>query len=412
MKEIKAEIISIGDELLIGQVVNTNASWIASELVKNGIEVGRITAIKDSKSEIFEALNSSIENIVLFTGGLGPTKDDITKGVLCNYFDSKLIFHTPTFDHIKSLFGKRNYPVTEVNKNQALIPDKCIPLFNQYGTAPGMWFETDAKVVVSMPGVPFEMKSLVTNELIPRLKQRFQAKNIIHRTIMTIGVGESMLAEKIADWENDLPNHIKLAYLPQPGIVRLRLSTQSNNYDSSFSEIESQISKLQNIIPDKIFGFDDSSLEEVVGNLLAEKGRTLSTAESCTGGYIAHLITSIAGSSNYFTGSVVSYANDVKVKQLNVEPSDIETYGAVSKEVVEQMAIGGRKLLNTDYCLATSGIAGPDGGTEDKPVGSVWIALASPMEVKSRLFQFGEHRERNIHRSALAALNMLRKELS
>ena len=234
MKEIKAEIISIGDELLIGQVVNTNASWIASELVKNGIEVGRITAIKDSKSEIFEALNSSIENIVLFTGGLGPTKDDITKGVLCNYFDSKLIFHTPTFDHIKSLFGKRNYPVTEVNKNQALIPDKCIPLFNQYGTAPGMWFETDAKVVVSMPGVPFEMKSLVTNELIPRLKQRFQAKNIIHRTIMTIGVGESMLAEKIADWENDLPNHIKLAYLPQPGIVRLRLSTQSNNYDSSF----------------------------------------------------------------------------------------------------------------------------------------------------------------------------------
>ncbi|HJN05074.1 MAG TPA: competence/damage-inducible protein A [Bacteroidales bacterium] len=412
MKEIKAEIISIGDELLIGQVVNTNASWIASELVKNGIEVGRITAIKDSKSEIFEALNSSIENIVLFTGGLGPTKDDITKGVLCNYFDSKLIFHTPTFDHIKSLFGKRNYPVTEVNKNQALIPDKCIPLFNQYGTAPGMWFETDAKVVVSMPGVPFEMKSLVTNELIPRLKQRFQAKNIIHRTIMTIGVGESMLAEKIADWENDLPNHIKLAYLPQPGIVRLRLSTQSNNYDSSFSEIESQISKLQNIIPDKIFGFDDSSLEEVVGNLLAEKGRTLSTAESCTGGYIAHLITSIAGSSNYFTGSVVSYANDVKVKQLNVEPSDIETYGAVSKEVVEQMAIGGRKLLNTDYCLATSGIAGPDGGTEDKPVGSVWIALASPMEVKSRLFQFGEHRGRNIHRSALAALNMLRKELS
>jgi len=412
MKEIKAEIISIGDELLIGQVVNTNASWIASELVKNGIEVGRITAIKDSKSEIFEALNSSIENIVLFTGGLGPTKDDITKGVLCNYFDSKLIFHTPTFDHIKSLFGKRNYPVTEVNKNQALIPDKCIPLFNQYGTAPGMWFETDAKVVVSMPGVPFEMKSLVTNELIPRLKQRFQAKNIIHRTIMTIGVGESMLAEKIADWENDLPNHIKLAYLPQPGIVRLRLSTQSNNYDSSFSEIESQISKLQNIIPDKIFGFDDSSLEEVVGNLLAEKGRTLSTAESCTGGYIAHLITSIAGSSNYFTGSVVSYANDVKVKQLNVDPSDIETYGAVSKEVVEQMAIGGRKLLNTDYCLATSGIAGPDGGTEDKPVGSVWIALASPMEVKSRLFQFGEHRGRNIHRSALAALNMLRKELS
>lgn len=411
MKEIKVEIISIGDELLIGQVVNTNASWIASELNKNGIAVSRITAIQDSGNEIFEALNNSRENIVLLTGGLGPTKDDITKSVLCSYFDSRLIFHKTTFEHIKSLFGKRNYPLTEVNKNQALIPDNCIPLFNQYGTAPGMWFETEGKVVVAMPGVPFEMKSLVTNELIPKLKQEFQIDNIIHRTIMTIGVGESMLAEKIADWENSLPAHIKLAYLPQPGIVRLRLSAQSDNYDKAYAEIENYISGLQDIIPDKIFGFDDISLEKVVGNLLVEKGKTLATAESCTGGYLAHLITSIAGSSDYFTGSVVSYANDVKVNQLNVKQSDIDTHGAVSQEVVEQMAIGGRKLLNTDYCLSTSGIAGPDGGTADKPVGTVWIALAHPAGVKSRLFQFGEHRGRNIHRSALAALNMLRKEL-
>lgn len=411
MRDIKAEIISIGDELLIGQVVNTNATWIASELNKNGIEVGRITAIKDSGSEISEALEKSREDIVILTGGLGPTKDDITKGVLCNYFNSKLIFHTPTFENIKSLFGKRNYPLTQVNKNQALIPDNCYPLFNKYGTAPGMWFETGEKVVISLPGVPFEMKSLVTNELIPKLKQNFNLKNIIHRTIMTIGVGESMLAEKISDWENNLPPHIKLAYLPQPGIVRLRLSTYNSNNELASSEIESYITKLKDIIPDKIFGFDDVSLEQVVGNLLSEKGKTLATAESCTGGYIAHLITSISGSSDYFKGSVVSYANDVKINQLNVAPSDIDVHGAVSKEVVEQMAIGGRKLLNTSYCLATSGIAGPNGGTEDKPVGYVWIALATSESVSSKQYQFGEHRGRNIHRSALAALNMLRKEL-
>lgn len=411
MRDIKAEIISIGDELLIGQVVNTNATWIASELNKNGIEVGRITAIKDSGSEISEALEKSREDIVILTGGLGPTKDDITKGVLCNYFNSKLIFHTPTFENIKSLFGKRNYPLTQVNKNQALIPDNCYPLFNKYGTAPGMWFETGEKVVISLPGVPFEMKSLVTNELIPKLKQNFNLKNIIHRTIMTIGVGESMLAEKISDWENNLPPHIKLAYLPQPGIVRLRLSTYNSNNELASSEIESYITKLKDIIPDKIFGFDDVSLEQVVGNLLSEKGKTLATAESCTGGYIAHLITSISGSSDYFKGSVVSYANDVKINQLNVTPSDIDVHGAVSKEVVEQMAIGGRKLLNTSYCLATSGIAGPNGGTEYKPVGYVWIALATSEAVSSKQYQFGEHRGRNIHRSSLAALNMLRKEL-
>ena len=274
-----------------------------------------------------------------------------------------------------------------------------------------MWFETGDKVVVSMPGVPFEMKAMVTNELIPKLKQRYNLKNIIHRTIMTIGVGESMLAEMISDWEDNLPAHIKLAYLPQPGIVRLRLSTYNTNNAKASSEIESYIIKLMDIIPNKIFGYDDVRLEQVVGNLLSEKGKSLATAESCTGGYIAHLITSISGSSDYFKGSIVSYANDVKINQLTVSPSDIEIHGAVSKEVVEQMAIGGRKLLNTSYCLATSGIAGPKGGTKEKPVGYVWIALATFEGVSSKQFQFGEHRGRNIHRSALAALNMLRKEL-
>ena len=413
MSEIKAEIISIGDELLIGQVVNTNASWMAVELNKSGIKVGRITAISDDGQEIVDAIAHAEKtyDIILLTGGLGPTKDDITKNVLADYFGSKIIFHEPTFKHIKSLFSKRNYKVTEVNKHQALIPDKCIPLHNQNGTAPGMWFEKDDKVIVSMPGVPFEMKGLLLDEIIPRLKERFNLSHIYHRTAMTTGIGESLLAEKIADWENCLPDYIKLAYLPQPGIVRLRLSASGNNMETIEEEVDNYCNKLIDIIPDIIFGWDDISLEEVVGNLLKERGQTLSTAESCTGGYIAHLITSIAGSSEYYAGSVVSYSNDVKDNVLGVDKNVIDLKGAVSKEVVEQMASGGKKLLKTDYCLATSGIAGPDGGTDEKPVGTVWIALATPDDVVSKLFHFGEHRGRNIRRSALSALEMLRRYL-
>ena len=413
MSEIKAEIISIGDELLIGQVVNTNASWMAVELNKSGIKVGRITAISDDGQEIVDAIAHAEKtyDIILLTGGLGPTKDDITKNVLADYFGSKIIFHEPTFKHIKFLFSKRNYKVTEVNKHQALIPDKCIPLHNQNGTAPGMWFEKDDKVIVSMPGVSFDMKGLLLDEIIPRLKERFNLSHIYHRTAMTTGIGESLLAEKIADWENCLPDYIKLAYLPQPGIVRLRLSASGNNMETIEEEVDNYCNKLIDIIPDIIFGWDDISLEEVVGNLLKERGQTLSTAESCTGGYIAHLITSIAGSSEYYAGSVVSYSNDVKDNVLGVDKNVIDLKGAVSKEVVEQMASGGKKLLKTDYCLATSGIAGPDGGTDEKPVGTVWIALATPDDVVSKLFHFGEHRGRNIRRSALSALEMLRRYL-
>ncbi len=411
---MKAEIISIGDELLIGQVVNTNASWMATELNKSGISVVRITAVSDAGSSIKDAIVAAeqVADIIILTGGLGPTKDDITKQVLADYFNSEMIFHEPTFEQVKSIFAKRNFKVTDVNKRQAEIPDVCTPLFNRYGTAPGMWFEKNSKVLVSLPGVPFEMKTLMTEEVIPRLQNKFKLDYIFHKTIMTTGVGESMLAEIIKDWEDNLDETIKLAYLPQPGIVRLRLSASGSDKEQLINKVNDSCKQLVSIIPDLVFGYDDISIEEVVGNLLKNGGATLSTAESCTGGYIAHLITGVSGSSVYFQGSIVSYSNEVKINQLGVDALVLEEKGAVSKEVVEQMALGGREHLQTDYCLATSGIAGPDGGTEEKPVGTIWIALATPNGVQSKLFHFGEHRGRNIRRSALAALNMLRKEIN
>ena len=414
MKEITAEIISIGDELLIGQVINTNASWMASELNKNGIKVIRINDVSDSGTDIKSAIKEAEQRaeIILLTGGLGPTKDDITKHVLADYFNSKMIFHKPTFEQVKAIFTARKFKVTEVNKKQAEIPDNCIPLFNEHGTAPGMWFEKENMVLVSMPGVPFEMKSLLKNQVIPRLQKKFSLKHIFHKTIMTTGIGESMLAEKIMDWENNLPDNIKLAYLPQPGIVRLRLSANGDMKKTIETEVMNQCQKLNNLIPEIIFGYDDITIEEVIGKQLLSVDSTLSSAESCTGGYIAHLITGIAGSSAYFKGSVVSYSNNVKINQLGVNSIILDNKGAVSREVIEQMALGGKKLLKTDFCLATSGIAGPDGGTEEKPVGTVWIALATPTGVQSKLFHFGEHRGRNIRRSALAALDMLRIELN
>lgn len=410
---MKAEIISIGDELLIGQVVNTNASWMANELKLAGIQVVHIVAIADDPDAITNALSQAADRaeLILLTGGLGPTKDDITKQVLADYFGGRIVFHEPTFEHIKSLFSSRNFKLTAVNKQQAEIPDNCSILFNHNGTAPGMWFEKDGKIFVSMPGVPFEMKPMLSDQLIPKLKEKFQLPYIYHKTIMTQGIGESWLAEKIADWADGLPGNIKLAYLPQPGMVRLRLSASGTNKTQLEEEVNSCCRKLHAYIPEAIFGYDDISLEEVIGKLLLKAGQTLATAESCTGGYIAHLITSIAGSSNYFEGSIISYSNQVKSKILDVPKDVLEEKGAVSQEVVEAMATGARQELKTDFALATSGIAGPDGGTEEKPVGTVWIALAGPKGIQSKLFHFGEHRGRNIRKSALAALNMLRLEL-
>jgi nicotinamide-nucleotide amidase len=410
---MKAEIISIGDELLIGQVVNTNASWMASELNALGVDVVHIAAIADKRNDIRKALDDAAlrADIILLTGGLGPTKDDITKKTLTEYFNTELIFHQPTFEQVKEIFKARNFKVTELNRQQAMIPRGCIPLYNKNGTAPGMWFENKGKVFVSMPGVPFEMKPMMTEQVIPKLREKFNFGIIIHKTVMTTGVPESFLAEKIKEWEENLPENIKLAYLPQPGIVRLRLTAKGNDEKTLRQLIDKEVKKLKKIVGDIIFGYDDVTLEEIVGDLLRQKGKTVSTAESCTGGYIAHLLTSIAGSSDYYQGSIVSYSNKIKHKTLDVSNKDLEHHGAVSKQVVEAMVRGIKKIMETDYALATSGIAGPTGGTTEKPVGTTWIAVATPDKVISKLFHFGEHRGRNIRRAALASLDMLRKEL-
>ncbi|MDP2424125.1 MAG: competence/damage-inducible protein A [Bacteroidales bacterium] len=407
------ELISVGDELLIGQVVNTNSSWMAAELNMIGIGVHRITAIADTKDHVKQALDDAFRqvDIVIMTGGLGPTKDDITKTALAEYFEVELVLHEPTLQHIEIFFHKRGRMLTALNRKQAEIPSNCEPLFNPNGTAPGMWFEKDGKILVSLPGVPFEMKALMTHYILPRLASMRDGDVIIHKTVLTQGVGESFLADIIAPWEDALPPHIRLAYLPQPGIVRLRLSATGNNRLLLQEQLQEQVDELLRIIPELVFGFDNDTLESVVGQMLRSGGVTLGTAESCTGGYLAHLITSIPGSSDYFKGSIIAYSNELKTDLLGVSSQLLETHGAVSKEVAQQMAVGARNLLGCDYALATSGIAGPAGGTPEKPVGTVWIALATPTGTTSQVFQLGDKRDRNIRRSALSALNMLRVAL-
>lgn len=410
---MKAEIITIGDELLIGQVVDTNSAWMAEQLNLVGLQVHQITSISDHRNHILSALTLAAQraNVILITGGLGPTNDDLTKPTLCEYFDTPLVFHQPTYDHIEQLFWQRGYAMSEVNRHQADVPQSCTVIPNANGTAPGMWFEHEDIIYISMPGVPFEMKPMMLNEILPRLLKRFEGSFILHRTILTQGIGESALAETIESWENALPANIRLAYLPQPGMVRLRLTATSDNKQQLAATLQHQIDELLKIIPDLIFGFNDDSLEAVVGRLLLQKHRTVSTAESCTGGYLAHLITSVAGSSAWYQGSVVAYHNRIKMQTLAVPEKMLEEHGAVSQQVVEAMADGMRKSFGTDYALAVSGIAGPDGGSSEKPVGTTWIALATTQGVTSRKFLFGEHRQRNIRKAALAALNMLRLEL-
>lgn len=408
-----AEIISIGDELLVGQVVNTNATWIAQHLHEIGIPVKQISDIADDAEDIHQALDLAFSrsDVILMTGGLGPTRDDITKSTLCKYFNTHLIFHQPSFDNILRLFPARGLKIGEENRKQAEIPANCIPLINPHGTAPGMWFEKDKKVMVSLPGVPFEMEALMEKYILPRLTDEYNNLQVVHKTVLTQGIGESYLAELIKDWELNLPPYMKLAYLPQPGIVRLRLTAYGEKKEEMIREVESQVDILKNIIPDQIFGFGTDTLEEVAGKMLKEKKMTLSTAESCTGGFLAHLITSVPGSSEYYTGSVIAYSNRIKHEILGVSEKSLEEYGAVSEQVVKEMAEGVRIKFNTDFSVATSGIAGPDGGTVEKPVGTVWIAVASENRTITRKFMFGEHRGRNIKRSALAVLNLLRIEL-
>lgn len=407
-----AEIITIGDELLIGQVIDTNSAWLGQQLSLNGIQVKQITSVSDDAKHIGEALDEAKKRaeIILITGGLGPTKDDITKKTLKEYFKMDWRIDDGVLQNVLEIFKRFGRETTDINKLQAQVPDKCIALKNRNGTAPGMWFDVDGKIFVSMPGVPYEMKGIMAESVLPMLREKFGLPNIIHRTILTQGIGESMLAEKIEVWENSLAaEKIKLAYLPSPGMVRLRLSVEGNDKEELLKAVNKKIAEVMSIIKGYVFGFDEDTLEKVVGNLLKKEKRTLSTAESCTGGLVAHMLTSVPGSSEYYWGSIVSYSYEVKTNELNVPVEMLEKFGAVSEETVKQMAIGVRERLKTDYSIAISGIAGPDGGTDDKPVGTVWIAVAKEDFVFAKKFQFGDNRERNILRSSIMALAMLRK---
>ncbi len=408
---MKAEIITIGDEILIGQIVDTNSAWMAEQCNLNGIEIYQITSVHDDHEHIMEALKKAEEKVdlVLITGGLGPTKDDITKNTLCEYFNTKLVFHEPTFEHIKTRFKNRNIDINKLNHDQALVPEGCTVLFNKAGTAPGMWFERNDTIFISMPGVPFEMKYLVEFEIFPRLLNNGKTKAIYHKTVLTQGLPESMLAEKIEDWEDALPENIKLAYLPNPMSVRLRLSAMGADKLQLEKLVECEIEKLQQIIPENIFGYNDETMAEVIGRMLKAKNQTLALAESCTGGYISHLITSVAGSSEFYSGSVTAYSNQIKETVLGVKNKTLVEFGAVSEQVAREMALGAKRVLNVDFALSTTGIAGPGGGADEKPVGTVWIAIASPTRTIAQKFVFGDNRERNIIRSGQTALQMLRR---
>ncbi|AMS26077.1 damage-inducible protein CinA [Bacteroidetes bacterium UKL13-3] len=410
---MKAEIITIGDEILIGQIIDTNSSWLGQELGKMGISVVHRASVSDQQLHIKQALNDATKraDIIIMTGGLGPTKDDVTKHTLANYFGSELILNDEVLEWVSKIFRMRKLPMIDSNRNQAMVPANCDVLFNSSGTAPGMWFDVDGKIFISMPGVPFEMKAIFEEHCVMRLQKRFNLPAIIHRTIQTCSIGESFLAKKIEDLENNLPKHIKLAYLPNVGQVRLRFSGYHSNQEILKAEMDTIIANLYERIGEYIFGEEDDSLQKVVGILLKGKEKTLATAESCTGGYLAHLITSVPGSSNYYQGSVISYANEIKINELNVSPETLKTVGAVSEDCVKQMAEGVRKKLNTDYAISTSGIAGPDGGSAEKPIGTVWIAVSSKTQTIAQQFNMGDNRERTIHRTALQGLDMLRKML-
>jgi nicotinamide-nucleotide amidase len=409
----RAEIITIGDEILIGQIVDTNSAWMAAELNLISVQVVQITSISDSPEHLVSALNDARTraDVVLVTGGLGPTKDDRTKKVLCEYFDAKMVLHQPTLTHIHDFFQRRGLGVNQLNHEQALVPDCCEVLSNPLGTAPGMWFELDDKVIVSMPGVPYEMKEIMTKHVLPRLLANNGVGAIFHKTVLTVGIPESILAEAIEAWENALPTHIHLAYLPNPGQVRLRFSAFGVNEAALADEVATQIEKLKTIIPGSIYGYGNETLAEVLGCMLIDRNETVAAAESCTGGYIAHNITSVPGSSAWFKGSVVAYSNELKVNLLGVNPVSIDSFGAVSEQVVCQMAEGARTEMNSDYAIATSGIAGPDGGSDEKPVGTVWIAIATPKTTFAQKYSFSNNRERNIIRASQTALDMLRLEL-
>ena len=412
---MKASVLTVGDEILIGQIVDTNSSRIAQWLGEQGIDVSEMRSTGDTRTAITSALDELFAacDMVIITGGLGPTSDDITKHTLAGYFGaSRMVVHRPTLQHVTSLLSRRGIAMGELNRSQALVPDKCEVLLNLAGTAPGMWLEKDGKLAVSLPGVPYEMEYLMANEVIPRLKKRFALGKVFHKNITTAGIPEATLAETIAAWEGDLPGYLRLAYLPSLSGVKLRLSCYTAEAHANIAgEVAERVRQLQALIPSHIVGCDGDTLEGAVGRLLRDRGATLSTAESCTGGRIAAIITAQPGASTCFKGSIVAYSNDVKVAALGVLPDDLEKHGAVSRTVVEQMARGAQRALQTSYAVAVSGIAGPDGGTPQKPVGTVWAAVATPQNATAHMLNLGGDRERIILRASYSALNLLRLAL-
>ena len=412
---MKAAIVTIGDEILIGQIVDTNSSYIAKALDKIGIATHEMLSISDDKQHILDTFNSlqNKVNVVIVTGGLGPTKDDITKKTFCDYFEDTLVENEAVLLHVKSIIeGIYKRPITQINREQALVPTKAKVLFNQVGTAPGMWMEKEKTVFISLPGVPYEMKYLVDNEVIPNLVQKFERPYIVHQTIMTYGRGESMTAEQIEEWEDNLPDFIKLAYLPSPGKVRLRLTARGTNEELLKNEIKQQVEKLDLLIHDIIVGYnEDEAIEVVLGRLLTEKKVTISTAESCTGGKIAATLSSVSGASNYFKGSVVSYATQTKINVLGIANEVIAKYGVVSAGVATEMAKSAQKIMTSDFAIATTGNAGPTKGDESAELGTVFIAVATPNEVFVEEFNFGQPREKVIDRAVSKALELIYKEI-
>jgi nicotinamide-nucleotide amidase len=413
--DLKATIITIGDEILIGQITDTNSGYIAKALDKIGVETVEMISISDKKQHILDTLTKLQNNvdIVLITGGLGPTKDDITKHTFCEYFDDKLIQNDAVLEHITQLFAKYfNKQPSQMNRDQALVPSKCTVLHNAMGTAPGMWIQKENTVFISLPGVPYEMKYLVDNEIIPKIVSDYERPYIIHKTILTYGEGESTIAEKIEDWENNLPKFVKLAYLPNPGRVRLRLTARGTNKEILENAIQENVTTLTNIIGEIIVGFDDSeTIEVVVGRLLAQKNKTIATAESCTGGKIAQTLTAVPGASKYFVGGIISYATQTKIEILGLDANLISESSVVSGEVAKQMAINIQKIMKTDYALATTGNAGPTKGDKKSEVGVVYIAMATPNDVFVEEFNFGQPRDKVIDRTVNKALEMLQKEI-
>lgn len=401
------EIITIGDELLIGQVVDTNSAWMSKRLSEAGFDVIYITSIKDEYNSIFKAIEEGFKraDVLLMTGGNGPTKDDITKNTLCDYFEDKLVLDNDVLDNIKTLFKHKNLKINELTRNQAYVPQTSTVIQNRVGTAPNLWFEKNGKVLVSMPGVPFEMRYAM-EEIIPRLSAKHETKAFLKHTIYTYGISESALAMQLNDFEEELPHGFALAYLPGGGVIRLRLSAKGEEHTV---EMDKQVDKLKRIIDTNLLIESEDPLEVVLGTVLKSKKLSISLAESCSGGYLAHLLTAVSGASQYFKGSIVSYANSAKINLLNVSPSSIDEYGAVSKQVVEEMAKGALSVLNTDCAIAISGIAGPEGGSVEKPVGTVWICTIYNDSIISKQYMFGNSRENNIQRSAIMAIVQLLK---